>query len=85
MSRGCLISLREQDFTSVDGHPLLHDSLLVDSEDAAPTKISILHGHSTFQLPVTSEAVTLMTALKSVGGLGFSYFVLFCLLRFQNI
>lgn len=53
MSRGCLVSLREQDFNSVGGQPLLHDSLLVASEEAAATKTSVLHGHSTS--PATCE------------------------------
>lgn len=66
MSRGCLISLREQDFASMGRHPLLHDSLLVDSEEAA-AKTSILHGHATLQLPVSPEVVTLMTAFKVLG------------------
>lgn len=53
MSRVCLISLREQDFTSVGGHPLLRESPLVDSEEAAATKTSVLHGHSI--PPATSD------------------------------
>lgn len=68
MSRGCLISPREQDFTSVGGQPLLHDSLLMDSEEAAAaTKTSTLCGHSIPQLPVSTEAGTLTAAFKVWG------------------
>lgn len=53
MSRGYLVSLREQDFNSVGGQPLHHDSLLVASEEAADTKTSVVHGHGT--PPATCE------------------------------
>lgn len=64
MSRGYLVSLREQDFNSVGGQPLHHDSLLVASEEAAATRHQLFMVTAPLQLPVSPEVVTLMTACK---------------------
>lgn len=67
MSRGCLISLREQDFTSVGGHPLLRESPLVDSEEAAATKTSVLHGYSIPPATADPRGGDTKTAFKVLG------------------
>lgn len=67
MSRGCLISLREQDFSSVGGHPLLRESPLVDSEKQLPPRHQFFMVTASLQLPLIPEVVTLMAAFKVLG------------------